>query len=868
MGRIYVYRAPGYNVDWERTTGSQTIFGHGRLKVGFTSRDSRKRVEEQLKTAYPHGGWELLADEEAVRQDGTSFRDTEIHHVLDSAGVQRNSEVVEGYLEEVLAAIAAVRARRPFDPGRTADFPMRPEQQEAVEVTSAYFTDHAEDKRAPRFLWNAKMRFGKTFTTYQLAKKMGWKRILVLTYKPAVRNSWRDDLNSHVDFTGWEFVDRDNPCQDPDTTSPLVWFASFQDLLGTDEGKSVKEHNESIHLIDWDCIVLDEYHYGAWQGAAKELSSPATTVASEKSQEKAEEAAVAAREAAADDADRGSPRLLSVVPEVGKVDGKEVKTDVSAEDLSLSSKQYLYLSGTPFRALTEGEFNEDAIFSWTYPQEQNAKREWTREHPDEVPNANPYFDLPEMQMFTYALPRVVDPKQESRLTEEFDLSRFFEAKKIGSEYHFTNPDQVVEFLDMLHGKLKPALVDKLDKGNRPPFPYSDARFTQSAWHSVWLMPSVASAHAIKGALDTHPYFRDYLIHVAAGGTTTGVKAKEPVDRMLDRGERDNRRTITLSVGKLMTGVTVPQWGAILILRSLKSPEAYFQSAFRVQSPWTMKTETGERVPKKDKCYVFDFDPQRALSLIYQYGTKLAGEATKSNPSEVIAEMIDTLPIFAFDGSRMDPVDVNEVMDWATAGAGAAMLAKRWGSQTLIDLSETVLTKLLADDELLERLGQIEDFRNLRRDASKILASSQKVREGKKRVAEAREAEDPELVEERKRKRDQVMTLRKKLLKFVQTIPVFMYLTDHREEALVDVIESLDTTLFERVTGLTIDDFHRLSDVGVFHPEHMNEAIWQFRLFERASLDYLQLRDAEYEDAVTTTGLWATTTREPLVAEQN
>jgi hypothetical protein len=287
-------------------------------------------------------------------------------------------------------------------------------------------------------------------------------------------------------------------------------------------------------------------------------------------------------------------------------------------------------------------------------------------------------------------------------------------------------------------------------------------------------------------------------------------------------------------------VTVPQWGAILILRSLKSPESYFQAAFRVQSPWVTRNDDGTRTVNKETCFVFDFDPNRALTLVYQYGTKLAGSSTETSPADVIAELIEFLPIFAFDGGRMDPVDVNAVMDWGTAGAGAAMLAKRWGSPRLIDLSEAVLTKLLADSGLVDRLAQMEDFRNLREDANKIISQSKKLRAGKKAKGTigTDEPEDPEAAATRKAKREQVNTLRSKLLKFVQAVPVFMYLTDFREESLVDVIVSLDTQLFERVTGLTLADFRKLSDVGVFHPAHMNEAIWQFRLFELASLDYL------------------------------
>lgn len=282
-----------------------------------------------------------------------------------------------------------------------------------------------------------------------------------------------------------------------------------------------------------------------------------------------------------------------------------------------------------------------------------------------------------------------------------------------------------------------------------------------------------------------------------------------------------------------------------------------------RQPRTSRNDDGTRTINKQQCFVFDFDPNRALTLVYQYGTKLAGSSTKTSPAEVIGELIEFLPIFAFDGGRMDPVDVNAVMDWGTAGAGAAMLARRWGSPRLIDLSEAVLTKLLADTDLVARLEQMEDFRALRDQATKIIANSQKLRAAKRSKPDDDSAiidpEDPEIRAARKAKREQVNTLRSKLLKFVQAVPVFMYLTDYREEALVDVIESLDTQLFERVTGLTLADFHKLAEVGVFHPAHMNEAIWQFRLFERASLNYLGT--SPHDPAGRRFGLWDRTVEE-------
>jgi len=855
-GRIYVYSAPGYDTEWTRTVGATTITGRGRYKVGYTGRpDPRVRIKEHTGTVYPDGdGIVVHLDEPAVKEDGSAFSDHDVHRVLTDAGVQRKQEVVEATLDEVRAAIAAVRAGRAFDPGRTADFALRREQVAAVEQTARYFLEHADDPHPPRFLWNAKMRFGKTITAYQLARRMGWKRVLVLTYKPAVRGSWRDDLVTHVDFADWVFAGRDHPA-DPGTSSPVAWFASFQDLLGTNADGDVKDHNVDLHLIDWDCIVLDEYHFGAWQGAAKEVTSPAPAQQAPEAELKASAVEAEHADEVSDLAQVGTPRLYAAVPDDG------LGEDLDAAQLRLSTRHYLYLSGTPFRALTEGEFNEDAIYNWTYPDEQYAKQQWTAD-PERDPERNPYRELPQMQMFTYALSEVASVEIDQGTDGLFDLSGFFEAKKEGAEFHFTDPQRVREFLDMLRGRLTQSATEKLLNNFRPPFPYADERFDQAVRHSVWFMPTVASAHAMKAALEAHPFFRDYLVHVAAGNAAgMGADAKGPVDLMLAKAAKLGKGTITLSVGKLMTGVTVPQWGAILILRSLKSPESYFQAAFRVQSAWVGKNADGTRTINKDTCFVFDFDPNRALTLIYTYGTKLAGASTSAKPAETIGELIEFLPIFAFDGGRMDPVDVNAVMDWGTVGAGAAMLAKRWGSPRLIDLSEAVLTKLLADSDLVARLEQMEDFRNLTQDATKIIAHSKKLREAKKPSGGgASDPEDPEVKAARKAKRDQVNTLRSKLLKFVQTVPVFMYLTDFREQALVDVITSLDTQLFERVTGLTLQDFHKLSDVGVFHPVHMNEAIWQFRLFERASLDYLGI--APHDPDAHKFGLWDRIVPEP------
>ena len=215
----------------------------------------------------------------------------------------------------------------------------------------------------PRFLWNAKMRFGKTFTAYQLAKKLGAKRVLVVTFKPAVEDAWQTDLESHVDFDGWQYLSR-NSGSDPtqiDAKKPVVYFGSFQDLLGRDAAGNIKPKNEWLHKVNWDLVVFDEYHFGAWRETAKELFE-------------GEEEAVAKKEAKLEYA----AGLDEVNEDLGELSEKET------EFLPITTRAYLYLSGTPFKALATGEFIEEQIFNWTYTDEQRAKEEFAAKQPGQV----------------------------------------------------------------------------------------------------------------------------------------------------------------------------------------------------------------------------------------------------------------------------------------------------------------------------------------------------------------------------------------------------------------------------------------------------------------------------------------------------
>ncbi len=803
--RIYAYTLPGKaSQPWERSVGGTSTSGIGLIKVGDTTKaDVLERIKQQLGTAYPNlEGVTLLLDTEARRNDGTNFRDYDVHRALVAKGVRKDAEWFEATVDEVQAALVAVRNGQSYDGTRTADFGMRPEQEEAVARTAGYFQSHADDGRAPRFLWNAKMRFGKTFTTYQLAREMGWKRVLVLTYKPVVQTAWKEDLLTHVDFEGWRFVDRESSPEDrdaaADTSEPVVWFASFQDMRGKDSDGNIKKHNEVIHLINWDAIVLDEYHFGAWRDCARELYDPT-------------EAEIA--------------------------EAEEPEDSVTEDDLGLTGRHYLYLSGTPFRAITNGEFTEDQIFNWTYVDEQREKDLW-----DNTLGPNPYIDLPGVEIFSYDIGTEAEEWAADGEFDGFSLNEYFRAKRVDSTsksygpgaYEFEDPDRVHEFLEMLRGTLPEQMKLQIVAGQKPPFPYQSAVFTRAVAHAVWYMNDVAACFAMRDALQKHPYFKTFEIVVAAGsGAGQGAAAKPPVMDAIDRAIKNGTGSITITCGKLMTGVTVREWGAIFMLRSLKSPETYFQAAFRVQSPWSKRGPDGTVEVLKDPVYVFEFDPNRALTLVGEYGMRL-GTLGESTPQEAIGQLLNYLPIFAFRGGMMTELDAVEVLDWATAGIGATALANRWNSPTLVNINEHTLSKLLDHPDLLEALGKIEDFRNLASTAEQIITSSkllkQAKREGDGKLSTEQKKEQSETAKRRKE-------IREKLQKLLAKIPVFMYVTQFRELALRDIILSLDSALFERVTGLTVGDFKLLNDIGVFNRLQMDAAVYQFKAFEDASLEY-------------------------------
>ena len=792
----------------------------GCLKIGQTTQEVNVRIKQshgQAKLAYV-----LEADEPADRDDGTFFRDSAVRERLKAKGFENvELEWMRCTAEDVLTAIKELRTGQALAGTHHEDFPMRAEQADAVDKTAAYYESiWDENKEAvPRFLWNAKMRFGKTFAAYQLAKRLGAKRVLVVTFKPAVEDAWETDLLTHVDFNGWQYLSKANG-GDPmkaNKKRPLVYFGSFQDLLGRDRAtRRIKPRNEWLHWVNWDLVIFDEYHFGAWRDNAKELFE-------------GEDAEVAQKELAAE--------YAAVLEEFDE--GLEELSGNEADFLPITSRAYLYLSGTPFKALATGEFIEEQIFNWTYTDEQRSKQRSAAEHPDEW---NPYAALPEMRLLTYPMPDELITIASQGEFDEFDLNAFFEASGRGASAEFKHKTDVQKWLDIIRGAHMPTQVSALKSGTRPPFPYSDVRLLPYLQHSFWFLPSVAACHAMANLLrEKHNVFwRDYEVLNAAGADAgIGLAALPPVRKAISSGF--DTKTITLSCGKLTTGVTVPQWSSILMLRNLTSPETYFQAAFRVQSPWSIKNPNGddpsEEAVIKPACFVFDFAPTRALRQIADYGAGLSPETP--NPEQAVEELVKFLPVLAYDGSNMTQVDAGGILDIALSGTSATLLARKWESALLVNVDNLTLRKIMNNQAAMDAVLNIEGFRALGSGIFEtVVNKSEWVKETKKSKGESLTSkEKKQITEEEKEYKSKRKQIQEKLIKFATRIPAFMYLTDYRENTLQDVITKLEPDLFKKVTGLSVDDFHLLVSLGVFNSLHMNQAVFAFRRYEDASLSY-------------------------------
>ena len=448
-----------------------------------------------------------------------------------------------------------------------------------------------------------------------------------------------------------------------------------------------------------------------------------------------------------------------------------------------------------------------------------------------------------MVMLTYQLPDTIREVAMKGEFNEFDLNLFFQATGEGEHAKFTYENEVQKWLDLIRGAFAETTIDNLKLGaEKPPMPFTDTRLLNVLSHTFWFLPTVAACHAMNNLIQQkqNKFYQDYHIIVAAGSDAgIGVAALQPVKNAMANPLKT--KTITLSCGKLTTGVSVPAWTGIFMLRNSSSPETYFQAAFRVQTPWVLRghdsLNPNNELIVKNECYVFDFAPERALRQIADYSCRL--NVDESNPESKVAEFIKFLPVLAYDGSSMKQIDAAGILDMAMSGTTATLLARRWESALLVNVDNMTLEKLMKNEAAMKALMNIEGFRSLNQDIETIINKSDAVKKAKQEASERElsKEEKKQLTEEEKDYKSMRKQIQEKLIKFATRIPVFMYLSDYRERSLKDVITQLEPALFKKVTGLTQKDFELLVSLGVFNSSLMNDAVYKFKRYEDASLEY-------------------------------
>lgn len=580
----------------------------GWTKIGFTERDAEERIREQVSTSDVDYKLEW-ANNAVYEGSNDTFRDSDFHKYLINLGVQRKEgkewfEIEPDKAEFDFFKFRKTRGLIEADE-KPAPYTLRNEQGKAVSMTIDYFNSHDKGE----FLWNAKPRFGKTLASYDLCMKMGFENILIVTNRPAIADSWYRDFVkfvgpgsgyifvSHVDtiknekhvYNRKEFVD---VLPSIENYKGCIEFVSLQDLKGSLHFGGMHDKLNEVKDTHWDILIIDEAHEGV----------------------------------------------------------DTYKTDAAFNQID--RKNTLHLSGTPFKALANFKFEEDAIYNWTYADEQTAKRDWSSDDLEE----NPYANLPQLNLFTYQMSDIIRDKIEDGIILDgevaeyaFDLNEFFSTDERGG---FIYKNDVDKFLDALTQKEK--------------FPFSTPELRNEIKHSFWILNRVDSAKALKKKLELNPVFKDYKIILAAGdGKTDDEIINEDALNRVKESIKDYDKTITLSVGQLTTGVTIPEWTAVLMLANMKSPALYMQAAFRAQNPCLFSN--GGKHFRKKNAYVFDFDPARTLDIFEQFANDLypstsAGGGDVKTRKKHIRELLNFFPVFGEDEEgRMVLLDAEKVL---------------------------------------------------------------------------------------------------------------------------------------------------------------------------------------------------------------
>ncbi len=599
---------------------------------------ARKRINQYTQTAGIR--YELLYTELALYNRGglQSFNDKEVHAVLERSGVKKKVfDKVNGVnewfitnLDVVKRAIAAVKeGKESLLPGEVAHgrspIIFRPEQREAIDKTKRQF------KKGNQMLWNAKMRFGKTLSALQVVKDMDFRRTLILTHRPVVDSGWFEDFGKiFYDRSDFAYGSKNNGDSHENLERRTradglhyVYFASMQDLRGSELVGGNFDKNDEVFATPWDLIIVDEAH----EGTQTEL-------------------------------------------------GKAVMAELVKEDTKV-----LRLSGTPFNLLDD--FKEDEIYTWDYVMEQRAKQEWDKVH---LGDPNPYATLPVMNIYTYDLGRLLREFADEDVA--FNFREFF---RVNEEGGFIHGRDVSAFLNLL---------TKEDKDSC--YPFANEEYRGIFRHTLWMLPGVKEAKALSALLQRHPVFQYFTIVNVAGDGDEDEESRDALEAVNNAigKDPDATRTITLSCGRLTTGVSVPAWTAVFMLSGSYNTAAssYMQTIFRVQTPATINGRV------KEQCYVFDFAPDRTLRVLAETA-KISAKAGKTSQTDrkIMGDFLNFCPVISIEGSRMDKFDVPRMLE---------QLKKVYVERVVRNGFED---NSLYNDELL-KLGDVElqDFDDLKK----------------------------------------------------------------------------------------------------------------------------------------------------------
>lgn len=596
-----------------------------------------------------------------------SFKDYEVHNEIKkiNAGIAEQEQ-------EWFTKIPADELINNFNSLRHKDenkkiYTPRKEQQECIDAMSNYFNKNPKG----RFLLNCKMRFGKSFTTYKYCENHNLERILILTFIPAVESSWREDL-SHIKKNYRYFTDdnlRRSGFELNFEQESYVLFLSLQNYLGKEKNSDVKGKIKQLQDIDWDLVILDEYHFGAWnqktQGTLK--------VKEEKSED-----------------------LESEYQDKLK-QGKDI-----IKHFNIRTKQTICLSGTPFKAIARGEFTDNSSFTYSYFDEQRNKYPKSEENDFTVINPD-YEAFPDMKIFGYNMSRLFGNLTASVFSEDklltkkyFSLNKFFETRQENNPNEpctFIYEEEIKKWLEIIKGRS--IFGDK--------FPYSNPQMINNNIHTLWLMPTVKSCKAMENLLNEDDYFSRYkIINLSQDEVGSGNDAYEYLMNNITASENTNKLgSIAITVNKLTIGVTVKKWSSVFVLKDLASPEQYFQAIFRIQTPYVENNKI-----KKKEGYVYDFNIDRASALLLKYAEQSANEQTTK--MQIAKLIVKYMPIF-INGDMSNPISYKVFYELAQFGdSNGIPLSKKitYTSKTTRMLDEETVAAMLNDKEVSDIIKRV------------------------------------------------------------------------------------------------------------------------------------------------------------------